>query len=484
MKKYVITLAILAAALSCTKEASVGESAENNRNVKLVEMTFTVSSETDNALTKAVMNPDRSVEFSPGDEIAVFANGNKYKFTTSAGGPDATFTGMGEIASVYYALFPYSENATISGGVISGVNLAQAASTSVTGTFAPRHAIFVAKSNTTALSFKSAVALLKLTVPATVTDLQAVSVFSRENTSLSAALSGTFDLTPGDGAPVVNVTAKNGAKDTPHTTGIEAEDRSAGGTLAPGEYYIPVLPATLTKGLDMKLDYKDGTVDRPANPSAVTFQTGKVYNMGTVNKVGGYVLFSFENMATDYLKDKDKNIGGGNESSLSVADNPLPTDATNTSAKVMKIDMTTRAEGSGTSGVVKLKNLSHMPSGWFRTFFNTIQIKIYTAGDIYYPQATIDADSGKGYKEIRPNRVNGVTVTSETEFKAAYKADGWNILEWDYTSINNGTAIPNNAKQGMVNIQFRFFRKDWTGNNAARPAYNLLCYVDDITLLI
>ena len=474
MKKISVLMLFTAMLLSCNKEAIQNHGTDTPAGQAVAEMSFSASID----ITKAILNDDRSVSFSAGDEIAVFANGNKYKLTTAEGGATATFTGTCETADTYYALFPYSEDATISGGTISGVKLGTAEIVSAPGTFAPKHAIFVGKSTGGNFTLKSVVALLKLTVPASVTDLKEVAIFSRENTSLSASITGTFDVTPGDGAPAVTVTAKNGDDNTPHTTGIVAE-----AFLAPGNYYIPVLPATLTKGIDMKLTYEDGTTDRPANADAITFVSGKVYDLGSIRKVGGHVLFSFEKMETDWLKDKDNNIGGGNESSLSVADNPLVNDI-NSSARVMKVDMTTRPDGSGTSGVVKLKNIKHMPSGWFRTFFNAIQIKIYTAGDVYYPQGTIDADLGKGYKDIKPNRVNGITVTNQTEFNAAYKPDDWNVLEWDYSAINNGVAFTNTNKQGMSNIQFRFFRKDWANNNAARPDYQLLCYVDDIILLI
>ena len=466
MKKYMIILAVLATALSCAKEASIENDAQKG-SAKLVPMTFTVSCD-----TKAVLNNDGlSVSFSAGDEIAIFANGNKHKFTTLEGGATAVFTGTGEVADTYYALFPYSEDAGISEGTITGVNLGTSNTVTQPGSFAPKHAIFVAKSDDFTLEFKSVVALLKLTVPESVTDLKDVAVFNRTLTPLTdAAISGTFNVTPGDGAPTVVVTERNGDAETPHTSGIVAPSESY---LASGDYYIPVLPATLTKGLDMKLTYSD-FIGRSANGTAFTLAAGSVYNLGTVKKINGHVYNSFEGGVLN------ETITGGNTSSCSVVDNPLK-NGNNSSNKVMKLDMTTRSEGSGTSGVIKINpiNTTRFPQTFFRTFFTKIQIKFYAAGDVYCPYGTIDADQGKGYSEIRPSRINGVTFSSEDEYINAFKTDDWNILEWDYSSIG----VDNNSKkQNMVNFQFRLF-VNYAKANQSRPTKQLLCYIDDIAFL-
>lgn len=472
MKKSLIILAILATALSCAKEASVKDSAEKTSNANLQEMSFTASFEAD---TKAVLNNDRSVSFAAGDRVAVFANGNKYEFTTAEGGANATFTGTGEAAATYYILYPYSDDATIDEGTITNVNLGTSDVASTPGTFAPQHAIFVAKTTSTSFVLKSAVALLKLTVPAEITDLKEVAIFNRQNTSapFTGAITGTFNVTPGDSAPVVEVTAKNGASGDPHTTGIVAP---TGDALASGDYYIPVLPSVLTKGLDMKLTFKGTDVlgainGRVARGGEFTFEAGKVYNLGTVYRMAGYVYNSFESGSVN------ETITGGNTSSVSVVDNPL-VNGNNSSSKVMKLDMTTRPEESATSGVIKLNpiNTVRFPQTWFRTFFTGVRIKFYSAGDVYCPYFMVDADQGKGYSEIRPNRVNGTTISSEDDFNAAYVTDDWNVLEWDYSSIG---VSDNSKKQNIANIQFRLF-VNYSKTSQSRPTKQLLGYVDDI----
>ena len=463
MKKILFAITVAALMLSCSKE----NLKENDAVVDHTPVDLSFSASVIN--TKALLNSDRTVAFSAGDAIAVFANGNKYKFTTATGGATATFSGTAEVASTYYALFPYSDDATISGNVISGVNLSTSSVASTPGTFAPDQAIFVAKSSGTSLSFKSVVALLKLTVPSEVTDLKEVSLFNRTINPLTGAISGTFNVTVGDGAPSIEVTAKNGGESEPHTTGLVAPTEDV---IAPGTYYIPVLPSSLTKGLDMKISYGDKTVGRNANGTALSFEAGNVYDLGTMYKIPGFVYNSFESGALG------ETITGGNTSSCSVVGNPKMS-AANGSSKVMKLDMTTRADGSATSGVVKLNPISTVkfPATWYRTFFNKLSIKFYSAGDKYYPQFTIDADMGRGYSTIRPNKVNGVTVSSESEFDAAYNVDDWNVLEWDFASIG----VDNNSKkQNIANIQWRFFY-NYAGSSIARPAYQLLCYIDDIT---
>ncbi len=476
MKKFYFSLIAIAALLaSCTKEVVNTENNTPSDKTNLVEISFTASVPE----TKALLNSDRSVSFSANDKIAVFANGNKYEFTTAAGGSNATFSGLVDAADVdagtFYALFPYSDNATISGDVISGVNLGTSDQVSAPGSFAPKHAIFVAKTTGTSFTFKSAVALLKITVPDNVTDLKEIAIFNRQNTSapFTGAISGTFNVTPGDGAPVVEVTEKNGASGDPHTTGIVAP---SGEALAPGVYYIPVLPAELTKGMDMKLTFKGTSTEseitgRVANGLALTFEAGKVYNIGTVYRMAGFVYNSFENGVVG------ETITGGNTSSCSVVDNPK-VNGNNGSSKVMKLDMTTRTEGSATSGVVKLNPISttKFPQTWFRTFFNGVKIKFYSAGDVYCPYFMVDADMGRGFTEVRPNRVNGKTINSESDFTDAFDPDDWNDLEWDYSSIGVDT---NSTKQNIANIQFRFF-VNYSKTSQSRPTCKLLGYVDDI----
>lgn len=473
MKKTVIILTILAAALSCAKEASVKEPAEKNKNVNLVEMSFTVSSE-----TKAVLKDDYSVEFVAGDKISIFANGTNYQFTTAEGGANAVFTGTGEEADTYYALYPYTEGATISEGTIQNVSISTGSDGTGTGTFNSKRAVAVAISNSKSLTFKQVTALLKLTVPAEVTDLKEIVFFNRDNGSSNkaGAITGTFNVTPVDGdAPTYEVT----------TAGFQAGFVGPNGSSNPvpaGDYFIPVLPAQLTakKGIDLKLTFfnniegasgKDG---RAFNGTGLKLERGKVYNLGVVKKTAEFVYDNFES-GTIAVPDNY----AGNTNALSVIDNPVSTDI-NSSAKVLKNDMS--GSSSSTSGYIDLKTGTDaygyikFPSS-VRDKYDKIRMKIYLGTNAYYPRLRRGSNTA-----ALPAKLNGAAITDEASWNAAVKTDDWNVLEWNASQIDGGWTNWSN----MSTLQLRPFVQ-WSGENVSGfddVINNRLIYIDDITFVL
>lgn len=472
MKKTVIILAIVAAALSCAKESSVKEAAEKTKNVNLVEMTFTVAPE-----TKAVLQNDRSVVFAPGDKISIFANGTNYEFSTAEGGATATFTGTGEEATTYYALYPYNADATIDAGTIQNVSIGSGSAGTGTGTFNSQRAVAVAISNSTSLTFKQVTALLKLTVPAEVTDLKEIVVFNKDNgdANKAGAITGTFNVTPvdGDAAPTYEVTTPK------FQTGFVGPSGSENPVPA-GDYYIPVLPAQLTakKGLELKLaffnniDGASGKDGRAFNGTGLKLERGKVYNLGVVKKTAEFVYDNFESgtiSSDDYT---------GNTGALAVIENPVKT-AANGSNYVMKNDM---SESSGsTSGYIQVKTASNngytkFPSS-VRGNYNKIRIKMYLGTNAYYPRARRGSDTA-----VRPALLNGVAILDQASWEAAVKTDDWNILEWNISQLVSGwTSLTN-----MQTIEFRPF-VNWDGSNTSgfdETTNNRLIYIDDITFVL
>lgn len=472
MKKTVIILAIVAAALSCAKESSVKEAAEKNKNVNLVEMTFTVAPE-----TKAVLQNDRSVVFAPGDKISIFANGTNYEFTTAEGGANATFTGTGEEATTYYALYPYTADATIDAGTIQNVSIDQSTAGTGTGTFNSKRAVAVAISNSTSLVFKQVTALLKLTVPAEVTDLKEVVIFNRENGSsnTAGAITGTFNVTPVDGdAPTYEVTTPN------FQIGFVGPSGSKYSVPA-GDYYIPVLPAQLTakKGIDLKITFfnniegTSGNVGRAFNGSGLKLERGKVYNLGTIKKTDSFVFDGYESGAAISSDDYTGNTGA-----LAVIENPVKT-AANGSNYVMKNDMS-KSSGS-TSGYIQVKTDSNngytkFPSS-VRGNYDKIRIKMYLGTNAYYPRARRGSDAA-----VLPALLNGVAITNQASWEAAVKTGDWNILEWNISQLVSGWASLSN----MQTIEFRPF-VNWDGSNTSgfdETTNNRLIYVDDISFVL
>ncbi len=467
MKKSVIILAILAAALSCTKEASLKEPAEKNKNVNLVEMSFTVSPE-----TKAVLKDGYKVEFAAGDKISIFANGTNYQFTTAEGGANAVFTGTGEEADTYYALYPYNADATIDAGTIQNVSIGSGSAGTGTGTFNSQRAVAVAISNSTSLTFKQVTALLKLTVPAEVTDLKEIVIFNRENGSgnTAGAITGTFNVTPVDGDdPTYEVTTPK------FQTGFVGPDGSDSPVPA-GDYFVPVLPATLTakRGIDLKLTFLDDFVGRAFNGTGLQLQRGKVYNLGVVKKTNEFVYENFES-GTIVVPDNY----AGNTGALSVVDNPVSS-AVNNSAKVMKNDMS--GTTGSTSGYIELKTGTDtfgyikFPSS-VRNNYDKVRIKIYLGTNAYYPRIRRGSNTA-----VLPAKLNGSAISDQASWNAAVKTDDWNIFEWNASQIDGSWS----HLQNMATLQLRPFVQ-WSGDNVSgfdETTNNRLIYIDDITFVL
>lgn len=467
-----IILAVLATALSCTKEASIENAAKKNA-ANLVPMSFTVSCD-----TKAVLKDDLSVEFAADDKISIFANGTNYEFSTVEGGANAVFTGTCEEAGTYYALYPYNADATIDEGTIQNVSIGSGSAGTGTGTFNSQRAVAVAISNSTTLSFKHVTALLKVTVPAEVTDLKEIVVFNRDNGAgnTAGAITGTFNVTPVDGdVPTYEVTTPK------FQTGFVGPDGSENPVPA-GDYYIPVLPAQLTakKGLDLKLTFSgniegaSGNVGRAFNGKGIKLGSGKVYQLGTVKKTAEYVYDNFES-GTVAVPDNYS----GNTNALSVIDNPVSS-AINSSAKVLKNDMSTSS--TSTSGYIDIKTGTDaygyikFPSS-VRNNYDKVRIKIYLGTNAYYPRIRRGSNTA-----VLPAKLNGSDITDEASWTAAVKTDDWNILEWNAGQIDGGWT----HLQNMATLQLRPF-VDWGGNNTSGfddVINNRLIYIDDITFVL
>lgn len=460
MKKFLILLATFAATvLSCTKEPAANNAENQIDNRNLVPMTFSVGCEK----LKATLNDDRSVSFAANDKIAVFANGNKYEFTTTAGGANAVFEGTAEDAATYYAVYPYeaAASASIDEGVISGLTLSKSSAGTATGTFNSKKAVAVAVSTSKSLVFKQVTALLKFTVPASVNDLTEVVIFNRAS-ELNGSLAGTFSVTPhADAAPTVVVTTAEG---TPHQNGMSP---GTGSAFAPGDYYVPVLPATLSRGLELKLTFAGGVTRRAINGMETTLESGKVYNMGTVGKATRFVYDSFESntLGEEYQ---------GNRSYFSVVENPLK-NSENGSNYVLSVDMHSATWKTGGNIQVNAFDVKKMNSA-FCANFTKLSVKVYYAESdaSYYPTFAFNkSDSNK----LHPARVNGTAVSDETTWAAAFRVGDWNVLEWDSTQFSGAPT----SFSGLSSFTLSPF-VNW-GKSSIMPdgvTYHHTAYVDDI----
>lgn len=228
MKTRIILLGAFAMiiAASCAKEdraLSVNDSTKK-----------TFFAQTEN--TRTALGESNSVEWLAGDQINLFANGTSYLLEAENAGTEASFSGDVPSASEYYALYPYSASATISAGVIKTILPVE--QTPAAGSFADNTGIMIAYTTSDILSFKHVCSYIKVVVESE----GVTSVTVRSNSG--SALAGTLEISWNGGVPSVSV-----SHPVDHVNLI-----SSSGALAPGTYYLTVLPFSSADGLTVRFN--------------------------------------------------------------------------------------------------------------------------------------------------------------------------------------------------------------------------------------
>lgn len=191
----------------------------------------------------------KSVLWQPGDEISVLDGFGNRCFVTKEGGEVAEFGGAASSVSGLIIAYPYDASSSRDGDCITlEVPTAQIA---VPGTFDRTANVTLAKANDNGEFFAlNLCAMIRLSV--TREDILSVRISSQDQTPLSGRVCVAFDK---DGVPFV--------QSVPVWSDYVDIDPSDSETLAPGTYYIPVLPAQLEAGLKITLNLeKDLTAVR------------------------------------------------------------------------------------------------------------------------------------------------------------------------------------------------------------------------------
>ena len=267
MKSVLAIAGILALASCSSAEDFFTENlGDNNKSVK---MTFTASQENGSATRTAIGTEGgkTKIHWSESDVIKV-TNGTETKdFTLTAGQgtTKATFNGEISESATYYAIYPNQNGVSFSGNTFSGVEL-KAEQEAVEGSFDPKAAIMVAKSNGTNLPFKNVVAYFKVTPTF---DCSEIVVTAHKSTD---ALAGKFDVAIGDdGTPSIsNITNKS--REVKLTGTIEKDK----------DYYILLLPGTFEYGFSVTLKPKDDTTKKyfKQKNSSFTLNRNDLWNLG------------------------------------------------------------------------------------------------------------------------------------------------------------------------------------------------------------
>ena len=232
------------------------------------QMTFTAGFG-DGATTRASLS-GYSVTFDAPDYISIFsANNSNVQFTTTAGGASATFSGTATAGDpTYYAVYPYKNSYTFSAGVVSGVVIPHdqtAAAYSGCG-WDPNAAIAYATTTGSSLQFHNACALLK------VTNDTGEGADIMINKGSGEGITGTFDLDTSTGALTC----------TSSYSGVDVYGVTSSKTI-----YIAVAPGTYGDFGASAMMNPSGDLKRKEK-SSVTFEKGKIYNLGNVSDWDGF----------------------------------------------------------------------------------------------------------------------------------------------------------------------------------------------------
>lgn len=294
---YMVTVAVLASA--CVKEPSL------SGDTDLISMTF--SADTDPVTRTALHTDGKSVHWTTGDRISVFAVTSgipsvPQTFSASGlNGGSAIFTGSTSAsADSFVALYPYDATATYDGTTLT--TTIPTVQTAVKGSFADDLNLMVASTSKAEshFIFQNLCALIKVTIPEAAADddlskISSIRIRSAQN------LTGTVTYNASTG----EVTASN------RTVAIEAADNSA---LAVGTYYFTVCPTLADNTIYLSIRLTDGRVCTLIADTVRKFQLegNVIYDLGTVKlKDSGFLVMDF----LDYVCFNDQHNGSTTDDS-------------------------------------------------------------------------------------------------------------------------------------------------------------------------
>lgn len=300
MKRILLFASAALLFAGCAKENITPTETPDNNSQK-GDITLSFSASQTGFGTKAVIGEtttdtegarSTAINWQSTDQISVFDGANENRqFSTkdfSADAPSCSFEGtVTAFATDYTAVYPYTEGATISEGVISGISL-PATQTAVEDSFDPKAALMAAKTvdGGRELAFKNLVGYVKV---ATDFECKKIELCAASGEKLAGAGTITFtDVTP-------SFTLDEGAEST--ITLLPAGE----GTLAAGTtYYIAVPAGTLHAGWNISFTATDEKVYSRQGTKPIQFKTNTVTNLGTIelDDLIPYVTFTAESEQT------------------------------------------------------------------------------------------------------------------------------------------------------------------------------------------
>lgn len=266
----IFTMAAAALILAACGNEEFIENVENGAAEQLVPMTFTANM----PQTRTYLSGGTNVHWSKGDEIALWDNTDKRKFTAKdIDGSSATFTGEANSNSRYAAFYPYSAVKARDGVTFTFTLPAKQTAKwkSFDNNLAPSFALVEAPE--TNLQFKNVCALVKFYIGLSAIDVKTVSLVARNGEVLAGDLKYKFT--------------------DESVVGAESNTSSRidlSGPFEPAiDYYFVVRPCTLEEGFSLLVEYNDGTLKRTEVRKPVTLKAGQILDIGAPKNLGPYI---------------------------------------------------------------------------------------------------------------------------------------------------------------------------------------------------
>ena len=266
----IFTMAAAALILAACGNEEFIENVENGAAEQLVPMTFTANM----PQTRTYLSGGTNVHWSKGDEIALWDNTAKRKFTAKdIDGSSATFTGMANSNYRYAAFYPYS--AVKAREAVTFTFTLPAKQTakwkSFANNLAPSFALVEAPE--TNLQFKNVCALVKFNLNLTAIYVKTVSLVARNGEVLAGDLKYKFT--------------------DESVVGAESNTSSRidlSGPFEPAiDYYFVVRPCTMLRGFSLYVEYNDGTLKRTEVRKPVTLKAGQILDIGAPKNLKRYI---------------------------------------------------------------------------------------------------------------------------------------------------------------------------------------------------
>ena len=268
----IISVAAAAAMfMACAKENIITPSSQ-----ELSPLTFNAvaaGSVSDDATKTVLSGNGLDVLWTAGDAISVCGAASAFTSDLAEGSSaETSFSGEALAADVYYAVYPYSAVSSWNGS--TAVLELPAEQAPALNTFANGLGICYASTSAEdmAFRFEHLLGYVKFTIDENSGAVTTVNIATNGNEPLAGSF--TVDLS--------SETPSASASGSMSHIVMESET-----PLAPGNYYLAMLPGTYSQGLTISFLGENGGSDVKSMNTSLTLEAGKIQNIGTVARLDG-----------------------------------------------------------------------------------------------------------------------------------------------------------------------------------------------------